>query len=149
MGAESVFGEVSTVQVTVLETCGLLACGVFAASCAPTGGVSATVTAAIVTTSIAKLSRVPGWRILTSKMSSTEFCLVVPYVSIALEICNVQETGVFGILTMHVGKMGVISETTLGESARNFSAKLVLNRSWGARLRVSFAGQIDCEGNHE
>jgi hypothetical protein len=61
---------------------------------------------------------------------------VAPIVVRVPEICNGQETGVFGVLTMHVGKMGVISETTLGESARNFGAKIVLNRSWGARLRV-------------
>src|ERR1700684_595496 len=94
MGAESVFGETSTVHVTVFEACWLLDAGGggFVESCVRTGGASATVTAAIVTTSIAKLSRVPVWRILPSKMSSTEFCLVVPYVSIIAED-SVKEQG--------------------------------------------------------
>ncbi len=69
MGAERVFGELSTVQVTVLEACWLPAggadcgCEVFAVSCAGTDGASATVIAAKETKRITKLRCLRKWRI--------------------------------------------------------------------------------------
>ena len=45
--------------------------------------------------------------------------------------------------------MGVISETTLRESARNLGAEVVLNRRWGRAWACVLAAQIDCEGKLE